>query len=134
MSRRALSRGMALVTALFLLIVLTVLAAAMVSLSNVAHDTTVKSLQAGKVYYGAKAGLEWGIQQAVPSNPAACPGAVLNLAEGALAGVSVTVACSLSTHGGTSTVYYLTSIATLGTLGSPSYAERRMEATVSNIP
>jgi MSHA biogenesis protein MshP len=127
---------MALVTALFLLIVLTVMAAAMVSLSNVAHDTTIKSLQAAKVYYGAKAGLEWGIQQAVPSSPPACPASptVLNLNQQALAGVSVTVTCASSTHGGTNTVYYLTSIATISALGNPDYAERRMEATVANIP
>jgi hypothetical protein len=30
--------------------------------------------------------------------------------------------------------YYLTSVATTGTLGTLSYAERRIEATVSNIP
>jgi MSHA biogenesis protein MshP len=127
---------MALITALFLLVVLTVVAAAMVSLSNVSNDTTIKSLQAAKVYYGAKSGLEWGIQQAVPSSPPVCPTSptVLALTETALAGVSVTVTCSASTHTSPNTVYYLTSIATLGTLGRPDYAERRMEATVNNFP
>lgn len=31
-------------------------------------------------------------------------------------------------------VYYLTSIATTGTLGGVNYAERRLEARISNIP
>jgi MSHA biogenesis protein MshP len=131
---------MALVTALFLLVVLSVITAAMVALSNVSHNTLVKSLQAAKVYYGAKAGLEWGIQQAVSSGPVpppACPASptVLNLNEAALAGVSVTVTCAAGTHGGTNNVFYVTSIATVGgAVGNPDYAERRMEATVSNIP
>jgi hypothetical protein len=132
-SRRARSGGMALVTALFLLVVLSVITAAMVALSNVSHDTAVKSLQAAKVYYGSRAGLEWGIQQASPSGPPACPAAstVLNLSQAALAGVSVTVTCVASTHG-TVTTYYLTSIATVSVLGRPDYAERRMEVSVTN--
>jgi hypothetical protein len=56
---------------------------------------------------------------------------VLNLSQAALAGVSVTVTCVASTHG-TVTTYYLTSIATVGVLGRPDYAERRMEVSVTN--
>jgi len=49
--------------------------------------------------------------------------------------VSVTVECSQSAHGtATDLVYYLKSTAIIGTAGSFDYAERRLEATVSNIP
>jgi hypothetical protein len=124
--------GMALVNALFLLVVMGVLAAVMVTLSSVEHDTGNKSLLSAKVYYGAKAGLDWGIQQAVAAT--SCVGGTFALTQAALAGVNVTVTCDPSTHGAGNFVYYLTSIATIGTLGNPDYAERRIEATVSNIP
>jgi MSHA biogenesis protein MshP len=125
--------GVALVNALFLLVIMGVLAAAMVTLSNVEHDTSNKSLLSAKVYYGAKAGLDWGIQRAHAAG--SCAGSsVFTLTEAALAGVQMTVTCEQSVHGGTNTVYYLTSLATFGSFGSPGYAERRMEATLSNIP
>lgn len=127
--------GVALVAAIFLVVVLVALGAAMAVMSTVSHDTVTKSVQAAKVYYGAKSGLEWGIQRAVAAG--ACPaGAVaFNLTQGALNGVAVQVTCvQQSVHGGTNFVYYITSSATLGALGGLDYAERRVEATVSNIP
>jgi MSHA biogenesis protein MshP len=125
--------GMALMTAIFLIVVLASLGLAMVTLSTGSQDTANKSLQAAKVYYGAKAGLEWGIQQAVAAG--SCAGGSFSLAEGGLNGVSVAVTCvQQSTHGAGNFVYYLTSRATIGTLGGLDYAERRVEATVSNIP
>ena len=145
----ASQHGVALVAAIFLVVVLVALGAAMAVMSTVSHDTVTKSVQTAKVYHGAKSGLEWGIQRAVAAG--ACPaGAVaFNLTQGALNGVAVQVTCvQRSTHGNpplppticlpnppnTCAVYYITSNATLGTLGGLDYAERRVEATVSNIP
>jgi hypothetical protein len=142
-------RGVALVAAIFLVVVLIGLGAAMAVMSSASQDTATKSLQAAKVYYGARAGLEWGVQRAVAAG--ACPaGAVnFNLTQGALNGVAVQVTCVQgSTHGNppaapivcppnppnTCAVYYIRSNATIGTLGGLDYAERRVEATVSNIP
>jgi hypothetical protein len=128
------SAGIALVNALFLLIVMGVLAAVMVTLSSVEHDTGNKSLLSTKVYYGAKAGLDWGIQRANAAGSCAASTGPFALTQAALAGVNVTVTCASSAHGAGNNVYYLTSIATIGTVGNPDYAERRIEATVSNIP
>jgi hypothetical protein len=129
------SAGIALVSALFLLIVMGVLAAVMVTLSNVEHDTGNKSLLTAKVYYGAKAGLDWGIQRANAAGSCVASTGPFALTQAALAGINVTVTCEMSgPHGLGNFVYYLTSIATIGTVGNPDYAERRMEATVSNIP
>ena len=135
---------MALMSAIFLIVVLIGLGVAMMNLANVEHDTASKAILSAKVYYGAKAGLDWGIQQAIAAG-APCSGAPSNfsLTQGSLSGVSLTVTCTGAPQGpstcgltGTSvcTTYYLTSQATTGTLGTLSYAERRMEATVSNIP
>ena len=131
------SAGMALVTAIFLIVVLVALGASMSSLSNVAHDTSSKSLLAAKVYWGARAGLEWGIQRAIAAS-ATCSGSWgpgSNPMQGALSDVSVTVTCTTSTYTGSNNVYYITSVATVGTAaGGLNYAERHLTAAVSNIP
>jgi len=135
---------MALISAIFLIVVLVGLGVAMMNLSNVEHDTTSKSILSAKVYYGARAGLDWGIQQAIAAGSCVSP-PPFSINQGSLSGVSVTVTCLAAPQGastcgltGTSPcqTYYLTSIATTGTLSTTTvnYAERRMEATVSNIP
>ena len=126
--------GSALISALFLVIVLSVLGAAMVTLSTVQQDTATKSLLSAQVYYGAKTGLEWAIQRAIAAG--SCAGATFTPTGAGFTDVSVTVTCVASQHGAGTAVftYYITSIAKTGTLGTLSYAERQMEATVSNIP
>jgi MSHA biogenesis protein MshP len=133
MNRRSRAAGGALITAIFLIVVLVALGIAVTQLSTVTQDTTTKANLSAKVYYGAKAGLEWGIQQAIAAGWDCSASGTPGLG-GALSDVTVTVGCSRSTHGAGNLVYYITSKATTGTLGSLGYAERRMEATVSNIP
>lgn len=140
MTPRRAAAGFALMAAIFLIAVLAALGLVMATMSKVEHDTGTKSLLSDKVYFGAKAGLEWGIQRAIaPTTPsvAACAASTgpFVLTQGGLNGVSVTVTCSQSLHGAATgvSVFYITSTATIGTLGSINYAERRMEATVSNI-
>jgi MSHA biogenesis protein MshP len=141
MRARYRSAGMALMSAIFLIVVLTGLGIAMMNLSNVEQDTASKAILAAKAYYGSKAGIDWGVQQAFAGG--SCAGSTINLTQGSLNGVTVTVTCAAAQQGantcgltGTSAcqTYYLTSQATTGTLGTLSYAERRIEATVSNIP
>lgn len=149
MNRPTREAGMALITAIFLIIVLVALALAAVTLSSVEQDTGAKSLVSTKVYYGAKAGLEWGVQRAVAARACAASTGPFNLTDTALSGIGVTVTCSATTHGATActgaactggaspcpcVTYFITSTATNGTLGNVNYAERRMEATVSNTP
>ena len=121
-------------TSIFLIVVLAGLGVAVMNLSNVEHDTTSKSFLSAKVYYGAKAGLDWGIQQAVAASWDCSTSGSFSLSQGAFSGVSVVVSCTRGTHGAGNLVWYITSKATTGSPGSLGYAERRMEATVSNIP
>ena len=146
MKRRIRSAGMALMSAIFLIVVLVGLGVAMMNLSNVEQDTASKAILAAKVYYGAKAGIDWGLQQAIAPAVPSCVGGggtALNLTQGSLSGVTVTVVCVAAQQGASTCgltgisacqTYYLTSVATTGTLGTLSYAERHIEATVSNIP
>jgi MSHA biogenesis protein MshP len=134
MKPRSKVAGGALITAIFLIVVLLALGAAMTQLSNVEHDTTSKANLSAKAYYGAKAGLEWGIQQAIGAGSCAGTGGSPLAPAGSLAGVSIDVTCVQSTLGAGNLVYYVTSRARIGTVGESNYAERWMEATVSNIP
>jgi len=134
---RRRSAGAALMTSIFLIVVLAGLGLAVMNLSNVEHDTTSKSLLSAKVYYGAKAGLDWGIQQAVAGGSCVGgAGTTFSLTQGALTGVRVKVVCSEAKQGAASgqSTFYITSDAKTGTIGALSFAERHMEATVSNIP
>jgi len=136
MNLRSRLRGSALITAMFLMVVLLGIGVAMMNLTTVEHDTASKSLLSTKVYYGAKAGLDWGIQQAVAAGSCAGSSGPFSLSGGSLAGVNVTVTCLESKQGAATgqSVFYITSKATTGAAGALSYAERHMEATVSNVP
>jgi MSHA biogenesis protein MshP len=126
--------GFALVTAIFLLVVLAALGAFMVTLSGVHQTTPTQALLATRVYYGAKAGLDWGIQQAIAaSNCPASPGTTLTFTSGGLNGVTAVVNCTSTAHTG-GNMYVITSTAERGTFGGIDYARRRMQATVTNIP
>ena len=96
MRTRVRSAGMALMSAIFLIVVLIGLGIAMMNLSNVEHDTASKAILAAKVYYGAKAGIDWGIQQAIAAG--LCVGGPLNLTQGSLSGVTVNVTCVAAPH------------------------------------
>jgi len=143
MKPRSRSSGMALMTAILLIVVLIGLGLAVMNLSNVESDTTSKSYLGAKVYYGAKAGLDWGIQQAIGANGACAASTVIPLTQQGLNGVSVTVTCVSAPQGAstcglsgaaTCATFYITSTASTGAIGNASYAQRLMQATVSNIP
>ena len=137
-----------MIIAIFLVIVLGALGAAAVTLSKTQQVGGTRSLAAARVYYAAKAGLEWGIQQAIAPAAPSCVASTnisgINAMQGALSGIVVTVECTQSTHGAGNFVYYIRSCATTdGTCNAagstpgalfagPNHAERRLEATVSN--
>lgn len=131
--KRRTDSGFAIVTAIFLLVVLGALGAFMVTLSGVHQATPYQSITATRVYFGAKAGVDWGIQQAIAAG--SCAGSTLTLTGNGLDGVTAVVTCTTGglTHTG-GNVYRITSTAERGTFGSLDYARRRMEATVTNIP
>jgi MSHA biogenesis protein MshP len=69
MSGHGLNRGFALVTAIFVVVVLASLSAYLVSLSAVQHGQGVASLQGARAHFAARAGLEWASYHIL------CPGA-----------------------------------------------------------
>jgi MSHA biogenesis protein MshP len=58
---RRRSAGVAIVTAIFLLVVVAGLAVAVISLSGAQQDASAKDLQGQRAYQAAKAGIEWAL-------------------------------------------------------------------------
>lgn len=131
---KKLQRGFSIVTAIFLLVVLAGLGAAMLTFSNIQHQSSAMDVLGSRAYQAARAGVEWAAYQVVNSpasstTPAAA--CVLNYPLGSLGGTlapfSVTVDCSAaSAIEGSSTIwiYSVSSVASTGTLGSSDYVER----------
>ncbi|TCS39078.1 Tfp pilus assembly protein PilX [Paucimonas lemoignei] len=104
---RMAERGFTLVSAIFLLVVLAALGAAIVTVSTTQHTASALDVLGAQAYQAARAGTEWGLYQ-YRSNPAAyCNNAAtpdtrtFALPAGtALSGFSVTVTCTYTPFGG----------------------------------
>jgi MSHA biogenesis protein MshP len=128
--------GFALVAAMFVIIIIALVIAAMMRMAGNQHGTNSLAIQQARAYQAARAGLEWGIAQAAPATGASsCAGsALVNLAGANLAEFSVTVTCSVSAYtdnGVAVNMYRLTATAQNGAPGSrPDVAFRRLTAVV----
>lgn len=112
---RAIQSGFSIVTAIFLLVVLSALGAFIVSVSGVQHLSQAYDVQGARAYQAARAGIEWGLYR-VLQNSGSCA-ASANFVPAAIADFTVTVGCSASptTNEGiaaeTVTVYRITATA-----------------------
>ena len=131
------ARGFSLVSAVFLLVVLSLLGTMMVSLSTTQQYTVAYALQGARAYHAAHSGLEWGIGRAV--GPAGICGAANIVLGGELGNFQVAVTCSAtnhSEHGDSFSIYTIVSTATSTNpgYGEPGYAARELKAVVTNAP
>lgn len=123
-------RGMSLVAALFLLVVVAALGAFAVRIGAGQQHTVNLSLLSTRALSAANAGVEWGARRALMESSCAAS-QTLSLNEGALNGFTVRVECAPSAHadgGSTTTVYSITALAQSGTYGSPDYVRREVRA------
>ncbi len=137
---RAMQRGFSIVTAIFLLVVLSFLGVAMVTFSTAQHQTLAQDVMGARAYQAARAGIEWAVFQVAQSPasaaaPTACAttlgvGSPSGALGGTLAPFAVAVACVPSSAvEGTSTVwvYDVTATATAGGApGDANYVERQV--------
>jgi MSHA biogenesis protein MshP len=125
-------RGFALVSALFLIVVLSALGAFLVNLVAVQHATPAMRAQSARADYAARSGMAWAVSRAI--NAGACPASeTFSLSGGALNGFSVTARCSRSNHdlGGTLVPYYVIDVsAQSGSFGSADFVARTLQAKV----
>ncbi len=122
--------GFTLVQAIFILVVLALLGAAMVRLIGVQSSTSVMALQQARAYQAAHSGLEWGAARA--AIPAATPAATLANCNGAMTinGFQVAVKCNSQkfTEGSaTYWVYSISATATFSVYGQPDFVSRTVQ-------
>jgi MSHA biogenesis protein MshP len=125
MNRRS-QRGMSLVLAIFLVVVVASLAAFGVASASATRQTKDLQLLSGRALAAARAGAEWGAYRALTQG--ICPVAAqpLNLTQGALRGFTLSVLCVRSRPEGSYWVVDITSTATWSRFGAPDYAYRRV--------
>ena len=141
-----------MVSALFLIVVLAALGAAISKISVRQHTGSATDLNIAQAVLAARAGLEWGAYQVLrnPAPPAAEPACFsstnMTLA-GTLAGMTVTVSCTRTpgagtvSDGGTALVFYqlVANACNAPTAGAcpatgslqPTYVERQLTWTLS---
>jgi MSHA biogenesis protein MshP len=129
----AAERGFALVPAIFLMVVLGLLAVIGVKVGLGQQQTVTMSLMEARALAAARAGIEWGAYRALNGS---CAGATtLALTETALNGFAVAVTCTSTafTNGSaTSHSYSIAATATTGTYGQPGYVRRIMSGTFTD--
>lgn len=128
--------GFSLVTAIFLLVILAALGAAMVRFSGAQQATVAIDIQSARAYQAARAGIEWGAYQALKNPAFTCAGTPFSLSfPGAnLNGFSTQVVCSATSHseaGNTITLFEFSANARYGAVNTPDYVVRELSARVA---
>ena len=134
MRRHARQRGMSLVVAIFLVVVIASLSAFAVSVGNAQANSTNLQLQADRALAAARAGAEWGVYRARVQGLCPNPSAVV-LPQGALRDFRVTVTCRRTGPHNEGAlppyfVYDIDSYAQWSIFGAANYSFRRVNARV----
>ena len=123
--------GFALVSALFLIVILSVLGAFLVDMVAVQHATPAMRVQGSRADYAARSGMAWAVSRAIGAG--ACPNIGFVPGGVGLQGFTVTVRCTSSVHdlSGQATPYYVIDVsAQSGTFGGPDFVARSLQAKV----
>jgi len=129
----AAQRGVSLITAIFLLVVLAALGFYAARIGVMQQQTVTSSLRAAQAFHAARSGIAWGAHRAVGSGW--CGTATLNLSEVGTAGFDVQVQCTQSAHvegAATINVFVIDVLAESGLYGGPDYVSRRLQAKVTD--
>lgn len=138
-------QGFSIITAIFLLVVLSFLGVAMVSLSTSQNQSSAMDVMGSRAYQAARAGVEWAVYQVAQTAPgtqwAGCAAPAATFAAGELGSTlspfTVTVNCTAPTayvEGTTTTWIYSVNVVanTGGVAGDPNYIERVIDVTLGN--
>ena len=130
MTARKLQHGFSIITAIFLLVVLSFLGVAMVTFSTSQHQSAAMDVMGSRAYQAARAGVEWAAYQVVtsPASAAAPVGCANVFATGSLGGtlspfaVSVTCAATSVVEGASTIWIYNVSAVACTAAACPSAA------------
>jgi len=132
---RQSQRGFAIVSAIFILVVLAALGGFIATVSTTQHVGSALDVTGARAYQAARAGTEWGVAQAL--NASSC---VASSNIGTFNGVSITVLCTqvVADEAGLGAIYSIEAIACNspvagacpGAAATANYVERRLAALV----
>ena len=91
---RAPARGLGVIAALVVLVLLSTLAAAVVRLTWTQQTTLAQDIDSARAFQGAYAGTQWGMYQALKGSWTTCAGVSQTLDLRSSMGVRVTVSCT----------------------------------------
>lgn len=134
--RRRPDRGFTLVSAVFLIVVVALLATFMVSIGTTQQQTATWSVLGARAFAAAQSALERALHGVLDSGCAGVP-AAFTFAGGALDGFQATLACSATAvdEAGTAyNVYALEAQASAGVPGSLDFVSRTLTAKVTDAP
>lgn len=122
------NKGFALVAAIFILVVLSLLGIFLVRIFTVGSASTRFSIQGTRAYFAAKSAFDWAVYQAVVNSN--CPASTtISMTQAGVSGFSAVVQCSsLVTSEGT--LYTITAQSQKGTFGTLDYVSRSLTGTV----
>lgn len=132
LAARRSEQGVALIAALFLLVVLAALAVYMVTISGVQQQTPTLAADASRAWYAARSGIEYMAYQATDPSGTGCADESINLD-----GFTVNITCTSTTHEERGTqfqVFVLEATASRGTYGGLNFVSRTARATVTTAP
>jgi MSHA biogenesis protein MshP len=130
-------KGFTLVSAIFLIVVISLLTTYMVSINTVQKQIANYSILSSRALFAAESGIQWSIYTALDDNDCSAFPDTFNLSGGASGSFSVSVTCNLTTHTENPdmyNVYQLSSTATQGSLGGPDYIRRTISSSVTDAP
>jgi MSHA biogenesis protein MshP len=130
--RARLWHGFALIPALFLIVVVGVLAAVAVRVTTAQQETVSLALQQARALSAARAGIDWAAYKAINGS---CAGGTLNLSAASLAGFTVVVTCASTAYtdgAGSFQAFTIASTATYGNYGTADFVRRVVRATFTN--
>ena len=141
-------RGFGAIAAIFVLVVLAALAAAIVRFGSVAQSSIAQNLLSARASQAANAGTEWGLYQALKGSWTTCSGASQTLDLTASTSFRVTVSCDSRSFNEGETepsvprvvrIYTIDAVACNstscpdnGAATGPTYIERRRQVQASN--
>jgi len=140
--------GFSLISAIFLLVILTALGSYMVSIAGTSRAASSAALQGARAYQAARSGIDWAVflisQANNPINQATARNVCNNIINAnsfthnvmGLTNFTVNTNCSFTPHSEQGsdnvTVYTLTSVASSGgSYGDTDFVQRRISATIS---
>lgn len=126
-------RGVSLVSAIFLLVVLAALGFSAARIGALQQQTVTSGLRATQAFQAARSGIAWAAHRAVSAGW--CGATTINLTEVGTAGFSVQIQCAQSVHtegAATINVYVIDVLAESGLYGGPDYVSRRLQAKITD--